>query len=380
MIAATAFVSALSDRGFRLYSGVPCSYLTPLINTVITSEEIDYIGAVNEGDAVAIAAGAELAGSRGVVLFQNSGLGNAVNPFTSLTETFQLPVLILATWRGQPGGAPDEPQHHRMGQITPQLFELMGIPYGHFPEDLSDLPELLDRADEHLKNARTPFAIIISKGTISGDGEMVPHQRRPLEAPSSIPGTLSVTHDLDDVLDVVREVAAEKDAVLATTGFTGRSLYARGDTENQLYMVGSMGCISSLGLGIARTLPQRRVIALDGDGALLMRMGVMATIAFEAPENFVHVLLDNEVHDSTGSQATVSPAVDFAAIARASGYCRVVRADDLRSFQLALADRSPGPAFIHVRTAPRVDRKLPRPTMTPVEVAQRFRDWLTREA
>ena len=375
MIPAATFVDALATRGFTLFSGVPCSYLTPLINTVITSDQIEYIGAANEGDAVAIAAGSELAGRRGVVLFQNSGLGNAVNPFTSLTETFRIPMVILCTWRGEPGGSSDEPQHDRMGKITPELFETMGIPTANFPSDPAELPALVDRAKEHCDTEGTPFAIIISKGTITGDGDLKPHPRTPFAATTAIEGSLDHALDPDETLDAIRAGAGD-DPLLATTGFTGRALYARGDTPNQFYMVGSMGCISSLGLGVARVAPERRTVVLDGDGSLLMRLGAMSTIGFEAPENLVHILLDNEVHDSTGAQATCSPSVDFAAIARACGYPAVARVDSRDALEAALADRTPGLRFLHVRTLPRPDRKLPRPTMTPAEVAERFRVFL----
>src|SRR5690606_21303454 len=102
--------------------------------------------AANEGDAVAIACGAELGGCHGVVMFQNSGLGNAVSPLTSLTPTFRLPVLLITTWRGQPGGPADEPQHAMMGNITPSLLELMGIPWELFPEEEMAVAEVLGRA------------------------------------------------------------------------------------------------------------------------------------------------------------------------------------------------------------------------------------------
>ena len=88
------------QAGFRVFSGVPCSYLTPLINGTINSHTLRYLAAANEGDAVAIACGTELGGQRGVVMFQNSGLGNAVNPLTSLAYTFRIPVLVVCTWRG----------------------------------------------------------------------------------------------------------------------------------------------------------------------------------------------------------------------------------------------------------------------------------------
>ena len=105
MLDAGEFVAALRRRGFGLFSGVPCSYLTPLINRLIDASDVRYVGAANEGDAVAIACGAWLGGVRSAVLFQNSGLGNAVNPLASLALPARLPALVLSTWRGEPGGA-----------------------------------------------------------------------------------------------------------------------------------------------------------------------------------------------------------------------------------------------------------------------------------
>ena len=128
MIAADVFLEASTRHGFGLYTGVPCSYLKPFINSVIDSDQLRYVGAANEGDVVAIGAGAELAGKRSVVMFQNSGLGNTVNPLTSLTCPFKIPVLLIPTLRGEPGGAPDEPQHELMGAITTDMLDLMQIP------------------------------------------------------------------------------------------------------------------------------------------------------------------------------------------------------------------------------------------------------------
>ena len=105
MIRAECFVEAVKKIGFGLWTGVPCSYLKPFINYVIDDPEQRYVAAANEGDAVAIAAGAQLGGLRAIVMFQNSGLGNAVNPLTSLTYTFKIPVLLIVTLRGEPGGA-----------------------------------------------------------------------------------------------------------------------------------------------------------------------------------------------------------------------------------------------------------------------------------
>lgn len=378
MIRAETFVRALRQAGLRLFSGTPCSYLTPLINRVIDSPEAEYVGAANEGDAVAIAAGAELGGRPGVVLFQNSGLGNAVNPLTSLTATFRIPVLVIATWRGQPGRPPDEPQHELMGHITPALLGLMGIPHEEVHEDEDLLAPLLDRALGHMREQRTPFALILKHGTV---GPCVlqsqPDPARAFRLKSLPPaGALGERSGQDDVLRAVQESVAPADAVLATTGYTGRALCALEDRPNQLYVVGSMGCVSSLGLGLAKAQPRRRVVVLDGDGAVLMRMGALATLGHERPPNLVHVLLDNGVHDSTGGQATVSSSVDLAAVAAACGYPRVLRVERLDELRLALREDSKTLTFLHVRTRPRTCHKLPRPEMTPAQVAERFRRWL----
>src|ERR1700761_2305606 len=132
MITADAFLAHAADAGFDFYTGVPCSFLTPLINGVLSAPGIRYVGAASEGEAVAIAAGAWLAGRRTVVMCQNSGLGNAVNPLTSLNAPFRIPTLFVTTWRGRPG-EPDEPQHEVMGQITHDLLALMGLAQDEFP-------------------------------------------------------------------------------------------------------------------------------------------------------------------------------------------------------------------------------------------------------
>ena len=97
-------------------------------------------------------------------------------------------------------------------------------------------------------------------------------------------------------------------------------MFALDDRANQLYMVGSMGCASSFALGVSLARPDLEVTVVDGDGAGLMRMGNFATIGSYGRNNLAHVLLDNGVHESTGSQATVSANVDFADIAAACGY------------------------------------------------------------
>src|SRR5262249_4706253 len=153
-------------------------------------------------------------------------------------------------------------------------------------------------------------------------------------------------------LRCVQAALGPGDAVIATTGYTGRALYALNDRPGQFYVVGSMGCASSVGLGVALAQPRRRVVVLDGDGAALMRLGALATIGARHPANLVHLLLDNERHESTGGQATVSRSADPAAVAAECGYPRVVRAASLNACAAALAAGGEELSFIHVKTGP----------------------------
>src|SRR5260221_12513946 len=171
MIDARTFVEAARARGFAWYAGVPCSYLTPFINYVLEDSSLRYVSMANEGDAVAFIAGVALGGTaqgshgRGIAMMQNSGLGNAVSPLTSLTWTFRLPQLLIVTWRGQPGVA-DEPQHALMGPVTPAMLDTMEIPWETFPTEADAIGPALDRPIAHMDETGRPYPLVMQKGTL----------------------------------------------------------------------------------------------------------------------------------------------------------------------------------------------------------------------
>ena len=383
MIRPARFTQELRRVGIDFFTGVPCSFLGGWTDALAGGRDARYVPATNEGDALAIACGAELGGSGAAVFFQNSGLGNAVNPLTSLAVTFRIPVLLVITWRGDPEGPEDEPQHRLMGAITPAMLASIGVAWEPLSAREDDLPAALDAAAAHMREQRTPYALMVREGTFAG-GATGPSRALgersggvPAVAPSPLPAL-----DPDEALR--RIAAASADGVLlATTGYTGRALYACGDRPNQLYMVGSMGCVSSLALGIALARPDRRVVAIDGDGAFLMRMGALAAVGRARPPNLAHALLDNGVHDSTGAQATLARSIDPAAVAGACGYPVVVRAASADELERAVRSAGKALTFVHARTEPRTgssaSRTLPRPAIGPPAVAQRLRAWL-REA
>ncbi|MEV7440855.1 phosphonopyruvate decarboxylase [Streptomyces sp. NPDC091204] len=358
---ATTVVDLVRERGFGPFTGVPCSYLGPVISCLQDRYPQEYLIAANEGEAVAVAAGARLAGRTPVVILQNSGLGNAVNPLTSLCHTLRLPVLLFVTWRGRPG-SPDEPQHELMGEITPQMLTAMRIRNEILPDEPALLAARLDEAKAHMEATGLPFAFVVPKGSVA------PYAAGP--PPREHSGLMLRAEAISRVVQSMDPATC----LVATTGKTARELERDWDRGRNLYVVGSMGCASSVALGVALHARDRNVVVLDGDGAALMRLEAMAAIGRLAPPNLLHILLDNESYESTGGQPTASAGVDFGAIARACGYRAahdVTKAVELTA-AVAAAQGAGGPQLVRVRIASGSDPRLGRPALSPPASATRF--------
>ena len=165
------------------------------------------------------------------------------------------------------------------------------------------------------------------------------------------------------------------DLVLSTTGMISREVFATDDRAGNFYMLGSMGLLSSFGLGLAILNPEQRVVMLEGDGSTLMNLGTLPLIAKEQPVNLVHVVLDNEAYESTGAQPSISSEVDLAEVARGCGYRRVARVEDVEDLKSALSecDNGPGPHLILVKAAIAPVKDIPRVTHSPTDIRDRFR-------
>jgi phosphonopyruvate decarboxylase len=376
MICAEKFLDDAFRMGFNTYTGVPCSYLKPLINASIQSDHLSYIPAANEGDAVGIAAGVYLGGGMPVVMFQNSGLGNAVNPFTSLIQTFEIPILMIATLRGDPENETDEPQHQLMGKITTQLLDLMEVSWSWFPRNENELIKTMEMVKDRIVDSQRPHVLVMKKDSVE-PYDLTNQFERKSDQVFSIDDPKGDTSELfsrKQVMELIIEnTNVEDDLIIATTGYSGRELYAAGDRKNHFYMVGSMGCAIDIGLGLALMQPNKRVIVIDGDGAILMRLGAMSTVGFMAPENLIHIVLDNGTYESTGSQRTVSSILDFRMFAHSNSYRNSTKTNSLEDLSGFLNAKQKGPSFIHFPIASGVPRELPRPSVSPNEVLQRFR-------
>ena len=236
----------------------------------------------------------------------------------------------------------------------------------------------LDEANRVIEGGE-PFFFVVKTGTFAKetlrDRAFGSPREEPVVAEKSREATLPTRYA---ALTSLQRLARNDTVFIATTGFTGRELYEAGDLPNNFYMVGSMGCAAPLGMGLAMARPDLRVIVIDGDGALLMRMGGAAVLAAYSPPNLVHVLLDNNAHDSTGAQRTVSDRIDFVAFAASVGYRNSFYAhdaDELASLaEQSLESRQLG--FVYLATTPGAKPNLGRPKTKPPEVRERFMQFI----
>jgi phosphonopyruvate decarboxylase len=366
MNTAQGMLDSLSAHGYGLVTGVPCSYFAGPLRLLDQGAGPRYIPAANEGSAIAIAAGAELGGLLPVVLAQNSGFGNMINPLTSLVLPYRIPMTVMVSMRGWPTASAGEPQHYWMGRVVAGWLDSLEVAHWMLTADGPPLEEVLRQAQPVMDDGRPAF-ILVAKGAIADDAPAYPSQASPTRSPMR-----------DEVVAAV--IAEAGDAhVLSTTGYLSRSLFNLGDSDRNFYMQGSMGHVAGVALGAALAHPESRFVVLDGDGAVLMHMGTLATIGDLAPANLVHLVFDNGVYDSTGGQRTGCQQTDIAAVATACGYRAAWRVDSLDALGATLrtALAGAGPSLIVVRGVPGGPAaERASDTVSVQEIGDRFRKTL----
>jgi len=369
MLDCKAFYEVLSEVGVDFFAGVPdsllkdfCAYVTdhtPAERNVITA---------NEGGAVALAAGHYLATGRpGLVYMQNSGLGNTVNPLTSLADpaVYGIPMMLVVGWRGEPG-VKDEPQHVKMGAVTPDVLGAVDVPWSVLPEDLDEARKVVATALEAMSRDQRPYALVVKKGTFD---------KYKLQNKIASPYAMAREAAISTVVDGLPADAL----IVATTGHPSRELFELRELKGQPHAtdfltVGSMGHSSQIALGVALEHPERTVFCLDGDGAALMHLGGFASIGSLAPKRYKHIVLNNGAHDSVGGQPTCAFKVDLAGVARACGHAGAWVATTQEEIAAVwpefLATEGPVLLELRVKTGARAD--LGRPTMTPQDLKRAF--------
>ena len=347
----------LAKHGVTFFTGVPDSYLNGFCNYALNNCGSRNIIAANEGNAVGIASGHYFASKEiSLVYMQNSGLGNTVNPLASLVDkdVYAVPMLLLVGWRGQGNTEPNHPQHKLQGEITPELLEIMHIPYTILEDDDDKFAKAVEKAVKYCKETRQPYGLIAPKGVMAAS-----------DKPNNVDNTYPMSRE--EAMEIILNNMPGDAIYSATTGRATRELFflreKRCETkEHDFLNVGSMGHVSSVALGIALEKPGRKVVALDGDSACMMHMGAMTMVCKLDVPNFMHIVLNNGAHESVGGQPSAGHKVDFTKIAEACGYATVGHSVTTEvELVEALADlRECGKAsFIDCRIHKGLSRKLP---------------------
>ena len=358
------------------YTGVPDSQLKALCNYLMNTYGIDsehHIIAANEGNATALAAGYHLAtGKVPVVYMQNSGEGNIINPVASLLndKVYAIPTVFIVGWRGEPG-VHDEPQHIYQGEVTVKLLDDMGIKSFIISKDTTedDLAAAMDEFRGILAKGRQ-VAFVVRKGALEYSEKVV------------YKNSYTMTRE-----EAIRHIVAATgvDPIISTTGKASRELFeirtANGQSHKYDFLtVGSMGHTSSIAMAVAIHKPDVKVWCIDGDGACLMHMGSLAVMGATAPENLVHILINNEAHETVGGMPTVARLTDLTAVAKACGYSYVVSVDntDALDKELAAARERNELSLIEVKCAIGARDDLGRPTTTALENKVNFMENLKK--
>lgn len=345
---------SLKNLGVDFFTGVPDSLLNNFCLYMVENiPDGQHVMAANEGNAIAIAAGHYMAtGNIPVVYMQNSGIGNATNPLLSLTHdcVYGIPMILVIGWRGDPA-INDHAQHKKQGELTPVLMKDMDIPY-EILDDENTVVEKFTRAIEKAKEISAPVALIAKKAILT---EKVKKQDYPE----------SRLLNREEAVSAVVDVLGEDAIYLGTTGRATREVHEQlkehGVGEGHEWQnVGSMGHVSSVGLGIALAKPEQKVVVFDGDAAAVMHMGALATNCRYKAGNLIHIVLNNGVNESVGGQPSAGLVVNLTKVAAACGYRTPGHAVETKEeLQAILKDYKKGemPLFVdvHVRQGIRSD-------------------------
>jgi phosphonopyruvate decarboxylase len=366
--------TVLGKEDLTFLTGVPCSYLGNLLACLNDGSHtsIKHIVATNEGEAAGIATGYHLVTKRVPIIYlQNSGLGNTVNPLTSLMdkEVYSIPSILFLSWRGEPG-YPDEPQHVKMGRIMIDLLKDLDIPYEFAIDNVAETAQRIHKLKRLALREQKPVALIFRSDLIKKPN-------------TSSPVVNSLLMKREEILRVILS-KIDNSPIISTTGKTSREIFELREELKQPHqqdfmVVGSMGYASSIGFGISRHT-RKNVYVVDGDGAVLMHMGNLATIGHYGPKNLIHIVIDNSSYESTGGQPTVSSTLKWEQIFKGSGYHTAHILHTKEQLTALRFDNLQGPCaiVIHAQTGSR--SQLGRPTTTPVANKRAFMTFLSEES
>jgi sulfopyruvate decarboxylase subunit beta len=361
-------IDIMKECGIDTALTLPCDRMKKLLPLMpLNFREIPL---AREEGGIGIAAGLYMAGKRPAMVIQSTGIGNSLNALSSLHKTYDLPLPILASWRGV--YKENIPAQVHFGKSLPGVLDSAGIP--HLIVERPDQLEAVRRAIEESFREKTPYVVLFSPRVWEGSTaqEITPASRP--EARSFDIGCRSTVPAASETrFDMIKGIAPylRGKIVVPNIGLPSRELYAALDQPTNFYMLGSWGLATPIGTGLALGRPGREVVVLDGDGSLLYQPNALGMAAQERTPNLTIVAFDNSAHGTTGNQPTYSSHMDLELLARVYGITETAKAASPGELLRALESGRQGPRFIHVPVlAKNVSvPEIPRP---PVEIREQF--------
>lgn len=360
-------ITILKEHGITHIASVPCDKAKDLC--FLLPGHFDHFGLTREEDGIGVCAGLVLAGKRPAMVIQSSGLGNSLNALMSLTKTYDLPLPVIASWRG----VQDEviPAQVPFNTAIPGILDAAGIPYTviRTRDEFCKIGSVIDDAFFHSR----PHVALVLPGTWEGKGSCpavspIPSRERLV----TVSYERTICNPVMTRYDAIRIIARflEGQAVVANIGVPCKELYAARDRPENFYMLGSYTQASPLGLGIASGT-SRDVWVIDGDGSIL-GTGILPVIGARQTRNLTIFCLDNGAFGSTGNQLT--PAyrdTDLELLAVAAGFRFTIKAQSETELAAVIRDLRSGPNFVHVLLKPgnAAVKNIP---LSPHEIRDRF--------
>lgn len=364
MINPKDFFDVLKENNYDYFCGVPDSTLKHLCS-YIDDNAHEHLICANEGSAIGNAIGYHLAtGKTPVVYMQNSGFGNAINPILSMAskEIYQIPMLIIVGWRGEPG-VKDEPQHIHQGKVLLPSMGAMELDYDMLPTKFESAQKLISDIALKIKAEKRPYFLVVKKGTFED-----------YKSPKT--KDISPLNRIEAIKEIINTFPNEK--FISSTGFISRELFEireelKQDHSKDFLTIGAMGHTSQIAYSYAKH-SKAKTICLDGDGSFLMHMGGTTAIKSQPNTHLLHIVLNNGAHLSVGGQPTVASKLELSNIAKECGfeYAYSVQSEkELLTILKEVKDKT-APVFIDIKVNKEIKKDLKRPNLSPIDMKNLF--------
>ncbi len=357
-------IDILKHNRINVAATLPCDRIKALL--VLIEKNIKTIPLTREENGVGICAGIYLGGGRPVMVIQSTGLGNMINALLSLNLTYSIPLPIIASWRGVYKESIEA--QWQLGKRMPEILSASGINF-----TIINSQNEIDKLDEAIKdsfNNLHPHVVLVSPAVWEGSICEIPQPKDicarnvDMEFNKVIQKPVLTRYE---AIKTITETIGDH-IIVSNLGIPSKELFEISDRELNFYMLGSMGLVSSIGLGLA-IIQKKHVYVIDGDGSLLMNPNVLISIGDYEPDNLTIIGIDNASYGSTGNQVTCTQnQVDLELLAKASGINNTAKAHSLHVLIEALRHKV---RFIHVIVKP-VNAKCKEIPFSATRIKERF--------